>query len=200
MRIDEIVKVIPECGLIAEIGCDHAHLTERALKTGKAKAAAVSDISGNCLEKAKRTLRGCNNVTFTVCDGIPEGTNADCILICGMGGHTIRDILSKYDGSATLVLSPQSHAELVRETLERMNYSISVDYCFEDGGKYYDVMRAEKGVMTLDRMQRKYGRFYDCPTDALRLRLKRVLAQLSRSAAVNADRIAEITEVLSCRE
>lgn len=198
MRIAEIVNVIPTCRLIAEIGCDHALLTERALRTGKAGAAVVSDISADCLNKARRTLKGYDNVTFTLCDGTPQDVNADCLLICGMGGHTVRDILSRYDGDATLVLSPQSHSELVRDALEKMCYSISVDYCFEDGGKYYDVMRADKGDMTLTDMQKKYGRFYDRPTDALRARLTRMLAQLNGNAEANADRIAEITEVLSC--
>lgn len=198
MRFEKIVSVIPRCKLLAEVGCDHAHLTELALKKGLCDSAIASDISDTCLAKARKTLEQYDDVTYIVGDGIvTDGRQPDCIMICGMGGHTITDILSRYDGNATLILSPQSHAEIVRERLCAMGYNLSVDECFEAAGKYYDLMRAEKGNMTLSGLQIKYGKYYKTKNEALEKRLQRVLSNLRGDEDANADRIAEITEVLN---
>lgn len=197
MRFQEIISCVQACDTLLEVGCDHAKLTELALRKGVCKRAIASDISALCLEKAKATLCGYNCVEYSVCDGIPANTNADCILICGMGGHTIRDILSRYDGNATLVLSPQSHAELVRGFLNENGYAINLDRCFESAGKFYDVIRAENGERKLSAMQIKYGADYKTHNVALKKRLLRVLENLRGGGEANAERIAEIEEVLA---
>lgn len=199
MRFEEIISEVPVCGTLAEVGCDHARLTELALRRGLCRSAVVSDISAACLEKARRTLSGYDCVRYIVCDGVPEGVEPDCLLVCGMGGHNVRDILSRYRGRATLVLSPQSHAELVREALPGMGYAIERDRCFEAAGKYYDVIRAVKtdNPAQPDGMQIKYGACYKEKNPALRARLERLLGCLRGGGDANAARIAEITEVLS---
>ena len=57
-RFEHIVSFLPECVKLAEIGCDHAKLTERAFERGKCVRAVVSDISDKCLAKARETLAG----------------------------------------------------------------------------------------------------------------------------------------------
>ncbi len=197
MRFEKIVSVLPKCGLLAEVGCDHARLTELALRKGLCDSAVVSDISETCLAKARVTLRDYPNVTYIVADGVPEeARKADCIMICGMGGHTIADILSRYTGRATLVLSPQSHTELVRAELRDLGYDLDIDECFEAAGKFYDLLRAEKGDMTVDSMQIAYGKFYKRKNAALEKKLTRLLNNLKNSEEANAAKIREIEEVL----
>lgn len=201
MRFERIISALPPCGLLAEVGCDHAKLTALALKKGKCDEAIVSDISPECLNKARRTLYMCDRVTYLVGDGVvTDGRDPDCILICGMGGHTVSGILSRYDGQATLVLSPQSHAEKVRETLIAKGYRIEIDTCFEADGKFYDLLRAVKGECVLDEMQIKYGMSYKERNPSLAKRLKRVLDKLKGDEGANADRIAEIAEVLKWQQ
>lgn len=197
MRFAKIISVVPKCKLLAEVGCDHARLTETALANGLTESAIVSDISEKCLAKARRTLRNYTDVTYIAGDGVvTDGRQPDCIMICGMGGHTIADILSRYNGNATLVLSPQSHAEIVRRKLYEMGYALSVDECFEDGGKFYDLLRAEKGRAVPDETQINYGIFYKVENPALKKRLNRMLLNLYGDKNKNSARISEIEEVL----
>lgn len=196
MRIRKILSVLPPCDLLAEVGCDHAKLTEYALRNGLCKRAVVSDISPVCLEKAKRTLAAYGCVTYLVGDGIVTECDPDCIMICGMGGHTVQSILRAYTGSAKLLLSPQSHVELVRRTLEEKGYALTHDECFEAAGKYYDVLLAEKGEMRLTALETAYGKNYKEKNAALEGRLERMLACLQGNAEANREKIAEITEVL----
>lgn len=201
MRFAKIIEAVPRCRLLAEVGCDHAKLTALALSRGLAESAIVSDISERCLGKAKRNLFGFENVTYLVGDGVvTDGRDPDCIMICGMGGHTISGILARYDGGATLVLSPQSHGELVRTSLLENGYRPEIDTCFEADGKFYDLIRAVRGEWSPDAMQIKYGEFYMTKNVALAARLRRLLKNLEGDVLGNAGKIAEIREVLSWQE
>ena len=201
MRFERIIGAVPRCKLLAEVGCDHAKLTALALQKGICDAAIVSDISPVCLQKARRNLYFRDNVTYLVGDGVvTDGRDPDCVLICGMGGHTVSGILSRYDGNAALVLAPQSHTELVRAALLQKGYRLELDTCFEADGKFYDLLRAVKGAEALDAMQIAYGAFYKEKNPALAKRLRRVLAKLEGDKAANACRIAEIAEVLKWQE
>lgn len=197
-RFKEIVRELPECELLAEIGCDHAILTKLALEGGKCKRAVVSDISAKCLNKARITLAGYgNSITYAVGDGIVDyEEEPNCLLICGMGGHTIADIIGKYSGKATLVLSPQSHAEQVRAELKKIGYVIEKDRCFKCEGKFYDVIRAVKGEELLSDLQIKYGKFYKEKNEALKERIELQLNKLSDSGEKRLDKKEELEEVL----
>lgn len=193
MRIEHLVSLIDNCHTLADVGCDHGRLSKLALSRGLCKNLIASDISEKCLAKARKTLAGYDNAAFMVCDGIPQDTYADFIVISGMGGHTIADILSRYDGRATLLLSPQSHAELVRGHLCKSGYRIVYDKCFEDRNKYYDVIKAEYlgGELTMDALHLKYGR-YEEKNDALAARLCRMLGKLPPDS----EKRRELEEVL----
>lgn len=198
MRFEKIIGALEKTGTLAEVGCDHAKLTALAFERGLCGRAVVSDISAKCLEKARSTLaRFGDRVTYVVCDGVPkEAENADTIMICGMGGHIIRDILSRYGGGAKLLLSPQSHAELVRRALEAGDYRITRDECFEADGKFYDLIAAERGHMRLDAMSAEYGLFWRSPTEALVRKLTIRLNNLLGGGEKTAEEAARIKEVI----
>lgn len=198
MRADEIIDAVGSAKLLAEVGCDHARLTELALIRGVCERAVVSDISAVCLKKAERNLaRYGGRITYVVADGVPEeAESADCIMICGMGGHLVRDIVRRYGGNARLVLSPQSHAELVRTEIAESGRRIVKDYCIKSAGKYYDIIVAERGHMDApDEMQAEFGMFWKEPTDALIEKLKKMrdkLMQGGERTKARADRIGEV--------
>ena len=51
-RIDKIVSKIPQCDILADIGCDHGYIGVSALKQGVAKKCLFSDISAPSLNKS----------------------------------------------------------------------------------------------------------------------------------------------------
>ena len=76
---------------------------------------------------------------------------ADTILISGMGGALIRDILMKEKdktiSAGELVLSPQSEIYLVRRCLHELGFFIDMEKMVFDMGKYYVVIRAVRKDM-----------------------------------------------------
>ena len=201
MRSETIISAVGKADVLAEVGCDHAKLTELALERGLCGRAVVSDISAKCLEKAEKTLRRFGaRVTYVVFDGVPpEAERADVILICGMGGNVMSGILSRYRGEARLVLSPQGRADLVRRALADNGYAIDRDECFEADGKFYDLIAAGKGAFSPDPMQAEFGTFWQKPTDALVKRLTVRLNKLRGGGERSAEEAERIAEVLKWR-
>lgn len=200
-RFVKIIDKLPACDVIAEVGCDHAKLTELAYSLGKCRKAIVSDISSVCLDKARKTLVRYPQTKYYVCDGIPDAArSADFIIICGMGGHLIRDIISRYGGTAGLLLGPQSHTETVRRELGVIGYAVTEDECFKADGKFYDVLVAVRGKQTLTEMQLEFGMNWKECGGALREKLAIRLANLEKGGERTRAEADRIREVLGCRK
>ena len=195
MRIEYIVNMIDKCNTLLDVGCDHGRMSKLALDKKICGRVIATDISQSCLDKAKTLLKNYDNAEFVLRDGIPEEVAADFILICGMGGHTISGILSKYNGNAKMLLSPQSHGEQVRHALIEKGYGITYDRCFESGGKYYDLIKAERmgEIAEADELHLKYGMFFESKNASLKNRLLRMLSKLKPEN----EKYAEISEVLN---
>lgn len=139
-------------GTLLDIGTDHAYLPTACVSNGLFERAIVSDINDGPLEKAKATieaagLRGL--ITPVLSDGflsLPEGC-ADEIVIAGMGGILICEILAQADwikdSSVHLVLQPMTHAEDVRGFLVENGFLIEAEAACVEGGKPYCVISAK---------------------------------------------------------
>ena len=144
VRLAKLVSLIPDCDVLADVGCDHGYVGIEALRLGKAKQVAFTDISRPSLLKAKAN---CPQefetvVSFHCRDGLGD-INADCAIIAGMGGLEIISILQNAKNlPQKLVLQPMRNQRDVRNYLTD-NYEIVTDVKFRDG-KFYDVIVAEK--------------------------------------------------------
>ena len=90
-RLETLLSLIPQCGIFADIGCDHGYIANAMLLRRKCERVIVSDISAECLKKAE-TLLSQNfpdKFTAVVSDGFDNVGFADCALIAGMGGDII---------------------------------------------------------------------------------------------------------------
>ena len=52
-RLSEMIRMLPKCGIVADIGTDHGRLGAQLLLTGKCGKVWFSDISAPSLEKAR---------------------------------------------------------------------------------------------------------------------------------------------------
>lgn len=147
-RLEKIVGEIPECEVLADIGCDHGYAAAAALETGKCKKVVVADVSAKCLQKAEKLLSEYYPDRFesVVSNGFEKIRGVDCALIAGMGGELIVDIITRaVELPEFLVLQPMKNSEKVRECLIKSGYKVLRDYTFKDV-KYYDILVAQKGI------------------------------------------------------
>lgn len=148
-RLETLLALVPRCSLVADIGADHAHLTLALLERGITPHVLCTDLSPNSLDKAKRAvgLAGRDDaVTFSCGDGLAaiRGFSPDAIVIAGMGGETIAEILN---GEAPreqtcFLLQPMSRASLLRRFLNGAGYRITEERLAKDAGRIYPVFSA----------------------------------------------------------
>lgn len=144
-RIQEILEwVNGEC--IADIGCDHAYVVCNAILNHQSKKGYACDVAQGPLDNAKKTIEENHLSDLVSCrllDGI-QGleSNVDQIIICGMGGKLIIDILSKgnlYRG-LRLLLSCHKDDFALRKYLHDHHIHIVKEKMIYDHGHYYPIL------------------------------------------------------------
>ena len=136
---------------VCDIGTDHAYLPAYLVTSGKCRQAVATDVRTGPLECAKGTLKRWNadgKVRLIHTDGfadIPPAGITD-VVIAGMGGETIRDILAAdADGwvrrGTNLVLQPMSKAEILRSFLAENGFAVTREKVVKDV-HVYTVMQA----------------------------------------------------------
>lgn len=172
IRLDErltAIATLVEGGIVADVGCDHGKLSYYLVSTERVERAIVTDISAESLKKARElAIEGGveDLMPARLGDGLAPiaSGEADVVIIAGLGGDVISGILERAfeDGKKfeSYILSPNTHAEKVRETLVKIGQKISSDSAVECGGKLYPVIRSEAGEQSLDELQTNFGAFY----------------------------------------
>ena len=160
-RLEELYSVLLPCKKFADVGCDHGYIAKAMIIGGKAEEVVVSDISAPSLKKAERLLSSIEGARFkaVVCDGL-DGVDDDCdqVLIAGMGGELICDILTGADFlPERIVLQPMKNADKVRKAVIKLGYRLIKDYTFKDG-KYYDLLVCERGEESYTDDEIEFGR------------------------------------------
>lgn len=142
---------IEKGGSFADVGCDHGYIAEAVLYSKLCDKVIISDVSEKCLKKADDRLKARYSGQYEaiVSDGFDSLPMVDQAVVAGMGGRLIASFLTRRTFTPKrLVLQPMKHSEELRRMLIVSGYGIVRDYTIEDGGKFYDVIVAEKGVTT----------------------------------------------------
>ena len=156
---------------VIDVGCDHAYLCVQLIEQGVQHAFA-SDIRPGPLEAAKETIRAAgleDRITPMLCPGLeafgPE--DADAVVICGMGGETIAEILAAAPwtsaGKHKLILQPMTQAPRLRKWLRENGYAIRQERLAKEGKRLYCLM--EVWGSESDPHASDYGDFF---TESLR--------------------------------
>ncbi len=148
-RIKQLCGYLERCKKFADVGCDHGYCTEYMLKNKLCESAVISDISAKSLSKAEELLKGyidSGKVRAVCCCGLEKiEESCDQILIAGMGGEEITEILKAAYIPRLFVFQPMKNVKKLREYLISCGAEITVDEPFYDGKKYYYVIKGRRG-------------------------------------------------------
>ena len=143
----------------ADIGCDHGFVTAYLLRQRPDLSMIAGDISEASLAKTRILLSqtGMERQVTAICgDGLEilrDQPPMDVILIAGMGGRSILEILERgqdYIGQAGLILQANTDIPALREGLCRLGIGILREAFPEAGGRQYVVLLASKDAPLLD--------------------------------------------------
>lgn len=166
-RLGRAADFVREGAVVADIGTDHAYLPIYLLIQGKIKFAVASDINRGPLDSARRNAERyglTDKMRFTLAnglDGLPlEEDGVTDIVICGMGGELIAQIISASEytkkAGVHLILQPMSYPERLREYLAKNGYRIIDEGLCEAAGKRYTCILAEYDGVERDFTQTEY--------------------------------------------
>lgn len=136
---------------LADIGTDHAYLPVWLLKTGGISFAIASDIGEKPLETGRLTALkyGADNIEFRLAAGLEAITSDDNItdiVIAGMGGEVIADIIAQSEllnnPDINLILQPMTRSDELIGFLYRNGFEITTQKALTSKGKSYTVIGA----------------------------------------------------------
>lgn len=148
-RISEVAKFIDPYKVIADIGCDHGFLVIEAFENYHIDKAYAVDNKEGPLNQAIHNIKDkpyYKNVIFSLSSGIEEiGEDTECVVIAGMGGILITEILDKpLKNVKRLILEPNRDQEDVRKKVVSLGFDIVNEEVIFDKGKYYEIIVCDK--------------------------------------------------------
>lgn len=155
MEISNRLKAICDLCLpgqvVADIGCDHGYVSITLTNSGKFEKALAMDINEGPLRLAGQNIALYGDkarIETRLSSGFDklEKGEADTVIIAGMGGMLVRDILDagrdKLGSVKQLVLGAQSDIDTVRRYITAAGFRIDDEEMLEEDGKYYQLIRA----------------------------------------------------------
>ena len=215
-RLRAIAALVPEgCACLADIGTDHGYIPVSLLLEGRVRRAVAADIGAMPLDRARVTAErygAAEGLEFRLGDGLSvlRPGEAEAIVIAGMGGDAITEILAAAPWSRAgplLLLQPMSKAEVLRAFLPGNGYAVLHEELVQDRGVLYPVLAVRGGEMPPASDAQAWGGFR-LEGDPLReryledriLRLRRAAAGLARArdpaAAGKRERLLAVVKEL----
>ena len=155
-RLSTIAKYVPEGSTVADIGTDHGYLLLHLLDEDRIKKGIACDLNKQPLKYAENNLRAYideGRAEIRLGDGldpVKKDRNIDCIVIAGMGGSLMIEILKNQEdflkNVSRLILAPNVSWEKVRRFLIENGWNIIAEDLVLEDGKFYPIIISEKGI------------------------------------------------------
>ncbi|MBR4439155.1 MAG: SAM-dependent methyltransferase [Clostridia bacterium] len=150
-RLEYILSLTESSRHTVDVGSDHGKLAVAIALSGKAERVTASDVNAGPLSKAEALIEKLgvgDKVATRLADGLDgfEGDGVDQVIIAGMGGELIRDIIAaalwvKADG-VLLILQPMTTAPELRRYLFEEGFRIEREGAVVEGRRPYEVITA----------------------------------------------------------
>lgn len=150
-RLSLCAEMVRRGSRLADIGTDHGYLPIELCLSGKISEALAFDVNPLPLRSAQENIEKyglSDRIQTRLSDGLKEvrADEVDDVVIAGMGGELIRDILSAapwiMDENKHLILQPMTHHEDLVRWLYENGFDVKVQKATLDEGKYYTVISA----------------------------------------------------------
>lgn len=168
LRLKTIASMVDKCECVADIGTDHGYIPMYLIKNNVCIRAIASDINKGPVEKAKFNVRieGLDDKINCRLGGglstIKKG-EAQGIVIAGMGGNLIRDIIEDdidiFKRAEFAILQPVQNPEVLREYIYTKGYKIIDEELCIDDNKFYEIIKIkyDNNVQAVDSIFYEIG-------------------------------------------
>jgi len=153
-RLQAVARWVPPGAIVADIGADHAHLLIHLVLREQVKRGIAGELNEGPYRNARSQVERSglsDRIEVRRGDGLSilKRGEADTVVIAGMGGTLIAEILEKgrekLSGVRRLVLQPNTGGERVRRWLRENGWVPVGETLVEEGGILYEIIAAEPG-------------------------------------------------------
>ena len=128
-RLKTVADLVTRGNIVADVGADHGYVPIYLVEENISPYCYAMDVNEGPLSKAKINIAEHeleDKIETILSDGLDAfgERKADTIIISGMGGDLIVDILARANDFDELILSPHKRSDLVRKYLTDNEYKI----------------------------------------------------------------------------
>lgn len=161
-RLASIALNIDKEDKVVDIGCDHGYLSIYLKAVNGNKIVIATDINENALNMAKKNINK-NRILIETRLGngldVINYNEVDTIIISGMGGNTILNILkkNKLKYIKKIVIQSNTDIPLIRKYINKLGYIIKNEQLIIDKNIYYIIITFSKGKHKYTKKELYFG-------------------------------------------
>lgn len=161
-RLASIASNIDKEDKVVDIGCDHGYLSIYLKAVNGNKVVIATDINENALNMAKKNINK-NSILIETRLGngldVIKHNEVDTIIISGMGGNTILNILkkNKLKYIKKIVIQSNTDIPLIRKYINKLGYTIKNEQLIIDKNIYYIIITFIKGKHKYTKKELYFG-------------------------------------------
>ncbi len=150
-RLRAVAALVRNGKRVADIGTDHGYLVAYLVENNICPCGIAADLRKAPLENARQTViqQGLSDkIELVLSDGLEKISENSCddIVIAGMGGNLIAEILEKApwvkSERINIVAQPMTHAEVLRQYFIDNGFTINKEATATDGKRLYCILSA----------------------------------------------------------
>ncbi|MBC8588364.1 tRNA (adenine(22)-N(1))-methyltransferase [Paratissierella segnis] len=159
-RLKEIVRLTPQNSIVGDIGTDHGYIPAYLIQNNISKYIIATDISQGSLNKAIEYVKIANlenKIETRLGNGLEilQPFEIDTVIIAGMGGLLIKEILEKNqnmtDSITNFIFQPMIASRELRDYLIHNKFKIIEESLAKEDDKFYEIIYAKKGLDFVDK-------------------------------------------------
>ena len=147
LRLQTILEHISKNDVVADIGTDHGYLLKACLEKGLTFVQGIENKKGPYMRAYSNLKEYLNDerAVLSLSDGLSNlDSRIDTVVIAGMGGELIRDIINdSFDNAKQLkkmILEPNIKNYELRKYLSDNNFKIIDEEIVKDSDKFYEII------------------------------------------------------------
>ena len=164
-RLLSIANLVSDNSKVVDIGCDHGLVSIYLAMNKQNISIIASDINQNALDNAIKNINKYHledKIKVCLSNGLDNiNDEIDTIIISGMGGHTIVDILTnnqeKLHTVNNIIIQSNNDIEYVRRKIVKLGYYIKKEELILDKNIYYTVILFTKGKKKYTNKEYYFG-------------------------------------------
>ena len=161
-RLAKVAEFVRSKTSVCDVGTDHAELPVFLCVEHDNAPIYASDVNVGPLQSAKAEIdrrRLSERITLIQSDGLQSIPTCDDVVIAGMGGETIAEIIESMperflNNNLRLVLQPMTKVQTLRERLERAGFEIITENTVTEAHRKYTIMYCKVGASIARPLER----------------------------------------------